>query len=128
MNQLFAILMVLTFVSDQGSPDKTKVYASLEGFKKNAIISRTDFMKVSEISLSDKEYTIVSFSVTVLVNGMDLTQNGKSNKITEDMKKAILDLRDDESEYATLIIKKIIAKSNQGKTIKIRNLVFKLKL
>lgn len=108
--------------------DNANLSANIAGYKANDTIRIVDCIKLSEISLNNKGYSIVSFTLLFSDNGYDFEFVSNSNKFTEEMKNALskLKLKNDVPKY--MVIKDINVQSSQNKKVKIENLFYKLKM
>ena len=128
MKKLVFSLLFITVSLIAICQDNANLNANIAGYKANDTIRIADCFKLSEISLNNKGYSIVSFTLLFSDNGYDFEYVSNSNKFTEEMKNALskLKLKADVTKY--MVIKDINVQSSQNKKEKIENLFYKLKM
>jgi hypothetical protein len=108
--------------------DNANIKALIAGYKPNDTIRISDCSKLSEISLNNKGYSVVSFTLLFTDNGYDFEYVSSSNKFTNEMKSALSKLILKDNGIKNMIIKDINVQSSQNKKVKIENLIYKLKM
>jgi hypothetical protein len=124
------LLLSLTFIAVNliaGSQTNVNVRAMIPGYKTNDTIKIADFLKLTEISLNNKEYSIVKFTLAFSDGLSDYEEVSNSNKITDKMKNALSKLQLHDSKPRHIIMKDISVQSSQNKSLKLENLVYILK-
>lgn len=104
------------------------IQAAIASYKYRDTIKIADFLRLSEVSLNKKEYSIVSFTLSFKDNSYVVSFESNSNKITDEMKNGLKNRKDKDAEYINLIVERIIAQTSQSKNIRIAALVYKLKM
>lgn len=126
-NLLFSLtLTVFSLVANCQNSDN--VEAMIDGYKSKDTIKIADFLKLSELSLNNKDYWIVSFTMLYTDGTYDIELGSSSNKITDAMKRALLNLKDRDTKIHSLIFKDINVQKAQTKKIEISNLICRLKI
>jgi hypothetical protein len=123
---LIALLTISVFANCQNKPE---VQARLANYKPSDTIMLADFTKLSELSLSSPDYSIVGFTLSFVgTGGYTKSIQSKSNKITEEMKNSIVNLASREPAISRITFEEIMVKTPQNKEITIEPLVHKFKL
>jgi beta-lactamase regulating signal transducer with metallopeptidase domain len=113
-------------IKKDGSPEK--VQAVITGYKMNDTIKMADFLKLSEISLNNREYSVLSFQLAFEDNGIDFIAHSNSNKITEEQKNIFLKRKDKTKDIIRIYIERIKVQQSQGNIIDIPPLIYSLKI
>jgi hypothetical protein len=110
------------------SQDNVNIKAMIDGHKTNDTIRIADCSRLTQVSLNNKDYSVLSFTLSFSDKGFDYEYVSKSNKFTEEMKSALskLILKDDQIKY--MAIKDINVQSGQNSHVKVGNLIYKLKM
>jgi len=124
---LFSLIVIAITVIAQAQNTK-KVMALIPGYKTSDTIKMSDFIKISELSLDNKEYSISSFVLLYSNDGYDYEQMSKSNQFTENMKSSISKLNEKNNKMRYIILKDIFVRKPNEKEIKIDDLIVKLKM
>lgn len=124
---LFSLIVIAITVIAQAQNTK-KVMALIPGYKTSDTIKMSDFIKISELSLDNKEYSISSFVLLYSNDGYDYEQMSKSNQFTENMKSSISKLNEKNNKIRYIILKDIFVRKPNEKEIKIDDLIVKLKM
>jgi hypothetical protein len=127
MKKLFLSLAFIAVTLIANSQNNVTVQAMIPGYKTNDTIKIADFLKLTEISLSNKEYSIVRFTLAFSDGVSDYEEVSNSNKITDKMKSALSKLMLHNTKPRYIVIKDISVQSSPNKTLKIENLVYILK-
>ena len=125
------LVFSLTFIAISliaNCQDKANIQAVIAGYKSNDTIQMADFLKLSEISLNNKDYWIVGFTMLFKDGMYDIELGSDSNKITVAMKSAFRNLKERSDKIKYIVFKDITVQKTQTKKIKIDDLVCKLKL
>lgn len=101
-----------------------RVNAMLTGYKKRDTIKIADFLKLSEVSLDNKEYSITSFNMTFYDGGSTVRFDSNSNKITDEMKNGLSNRKDKDSKFFILYIQRITAIKSQNETVRVPALAY----
>ena len=127
MKKLFLsfTLIAISFIANCQNVDK--VQAMITGHKMNDTIKVSDFLKLSEISLNNKEYRIVSFRLSFVENGLYMSRDSKSNKISDEQKNAVSNIKDKDHDIIKLFFENIVVQKSQGKEINVTPLIYNLK-
>jgi hypothetical protein len=124
------LLLSLTFIAVTliaGSQSNDNFRAMIPGYKTNDTIKIADFLKLTEITLNNKEYSIVKFTLLFSDGVSDYEEISNSNKITDKMKSILSKIQLHDSKPRHIVIKDISAQSNQNKNLKLENLVYIIK-
>jgi hypothetical protein len=125
------LVFYLTFIAISliaNCQDKANIQAVIAGYKSNDTIKMADFLKLSEISLNNKDYWIAGFTMLFKDGEYDIELGSNSNKITDAMKSAFRNLKERSDKIKYIVFKDINVQKTQTKKIKIDDLVCKLKL
>jgi hypothetical protein len=125
------LLLFLTFISCSlfaNSQDNARIQVLIGGHNSNDTIKIADFLKFTDVSLNNKDYSIVNFTLLFTDNGYDFLYVSNSDKITNEMKNALSKIKNKDSKIKYIVIKNITAQTSQNKKTKIEDAVFKLKL
>jgi hypothetical protein len=109
------------------SQSNANVRAMIPGYKTNDTIKIADFLKLTEISLSNKEYSIVRFTLAFSDGLYDYEEVSDSNKITDKMKSALSKVQLHDSKPRHIVIKEISIQSSKNMSQKLENLVYIIK-
>jgi hypothetical protein len=119
-------LIAISFIANSQNVDN--VQAMITGYKLNDTIKVSDFLKLSEISLNNKDYRIVSFRLTFEENKLLKAQDSKSNKISDEQKNMVSNIKDKDREVRKMYIENIVVQKSQNKSIEIKPLIYSLKI
>lgn len=100
----------------------------MPGHQSNDTITIGDIYKFSEILLDNKEYSIVSFTIFFSDSGYDYENKSNSNRITDEIKNALLNIKEKNAKFKLIVFKDIYIQKSQGKIVKIGESIYKLKL
>ena len=123
-------LLSLVFIAATlfaNSQSNVYVRAMIPGYKTNDTIKIADFLKLNEISVNNKEFSIVRFTLAFSDGLSDYEEVSNSNKITDKMKSALSKVQLHDSKPRHIVIKDISIKSSQNKSLKLENLVYIIK-
>ena len=109
------------------SQSNVNVHALIQGYNNNDTIKTADFLKLTEISVNNKEYRIIGFTLLFTDGSSDYEEVSNSNKITDQMKKILSKVRLHDTKPRHIIVKDISVRSSEGKSLKLDNLVYVLK-
>ena len=104
------------------------VKATISGYKSRDTIRIDDFMKFSEISLNNKNYSILNFTLLYSDSGFDHEIDSYSNKITDEMKNAISALKNNEEKIRYIVFRNITVQMPPNNKLKIEDLILGLKM
>jgi hypothetical protein len=124
----FAIIAISLIANCQNTDN---VQAMIPGYKMKDTIKMVDFLKLSEISLNNKEYSILEFRISFEDNGLFRSYNNNSNnKITDQMKNSLSNIKDKikDRDIIKIYIENITVQKSLGKEINISPLIYNLKI
>jgi hypothetical protein len=127
MKKYFLSLVFICAALIANSQNNVNVRAMLPGYKTSDTIKVADFLKLSEISLNNKDYSITRFTLMFSDALSDYEEVSNSNKITDKMKSLISKVQLNNSKPRHVVIKDISVQSSQNKSMKLENLVFIIK-
>jgi len=110
------------------SQDYLNTHALLAGHQFSDTIKIEDIFKFSEIVLDNKDYSIVSFSLFFRDSGYDYEFRSNSNNITDEMKEALLNIKQRDTKLKIIVFKDIYIQRTKGRVVKIGDSIYKLKL
>jgi hypothetical protein len=125
------LVFSLTFIAISliaNCQDKANIHAMIAGYKSSDTIKMADFLKLSGISLNDKDYYVVSFTMLFQDGAYDIELGSNSNKITDAMKSALSNIKGRANKIKFIVFRDINVQKAQTNKIKIDDLVCKLKL
>jgi hypothetical protein len=121
------LLFSLVFISVSlivSAQSNINVRAMIPGYTTNDTIKIADFLKLKEITLNNKEYSVVKFTLLFSDGKYDYEDVSKSNKITDDMKNTVSKVQLKDSKPRHIILKDIYVQSSQDKNLKIENIIY----
>jgi len=121
-NTLFSFLLV-TISLFANCQKNSNIQALIEGYKPHDTIPIVEFLKTTELSLDNKDYTIASFTTTVMIQGYANSVASKSNKITDETKKLFENLKKNKLKINTIYFEDITILSPINEELKIKTLV-----
>jgi hypothetical protein len=124
MKKLFLNLALIAVSLIANSQNNVNIRAMIAGYKTNDTIKIADFLKLTEITLNNKEYSIVKFTLFFSDGLSDYEEVSNSNKITDKMKSGLSKVQMHDSKPRHIVIKDISAQSSQNKSLKLENLVY----
>jgi hypothetical protein len=127
MKKLFLSLAFIAVSLIVSSQDNVKFQAMIPGYKTNDTIKIADFLKLTEITLDNKEYSIVKFTLAFTDGSSDYEEVSNSNKITDKMKSGLSRVQMHDSKPRHIVIKDIYVQSSQNKNLKLENLIYIIK-
>jgi hypothetical protein len=96
----------------------------LTGYKMNDTIKIADFLKLSEVTTDDKEYSITSFNMTFYDGSSLVSSDSNSNKITDEMKNGLSNRKGKDSKFFILYIQRITAIKSQNEIVRVPALAY----
>ena len=108
--------------------DYLNIHALIAGHQSSDTIRMDDIFRFSEILLDNKEYSIVSFTMHFSDSGYDYDNSSYSNRITDDMKKDLLSIKEPDTKFKIIVFKDIFIQKAKGRILKIGDSVYKLRL
>lgn len=127
MKKIFVSLAFIAVSLIASSQSNVNLQAMIPGYKNNDTIKIADFLKMSEITLNNKEYSIVKFTLFFTDGVSDYEEVSNSNKITDKMKSGLSRVQTHDSKPRHIVIKDISVQSSQNKNLKLDNLVYIIK-
>jgi hypothetical protein len=108
--------------------ESSSIIAGIEGYKAKDTIKVGDFLKTAEISLNNKEYQILNFTFFYYDAGYDYEIISNSNKITDEMKKGISGIKNEDTKFRYIVFKNITVQTPQKNKIQIGDVIYCLKM
>jgi hypothetical protein len=125
---LFSLVLMATFFI-ANCQVKDNVQAQIAGYKYNDTIKIDDFLRIGEISLNSKDYSIESFILSFTYGGFKMEYKSNSKRLTEEMKKELMIYRGKKDIQVLLIsLFDISVTKPNTKPIKIGDLIFRVKM
>ncbi len=128
MKKLVTIFVFVTITFFAPAQDRNNVRALISGYKENDTIRLDDFLKIKEISLSNKNYKVENFVLVYTDNGYDFMMKGNSNTLNEEMKNRLLKFKSRNIKYLKITLKAIAYKTSQNEEIKTGPIKYVLKI
>jgi len=113
MKKLFTLSVFIAITIFSWGQDRNTVRPFIPGYKENDTIRLDDFLKIKEISLSNKA-KVESFVLVYTDNGYDFMMKGKSNTLNEEMKARLLKFKARNIKYLKIAIKAVAYKTPQN--------------
>ena len=121
----FSVFIAITiFIWGQ---DKNNVRPFIPGYKENDTIRLDDFLKIKEISLSNKS-KVESFVLVYTDNGYDFMMKGNTNTLNEEMKARLLKFKSRNLKYLKISLKAVAYRTLQNEEIKTGPVKYVLKI
>jgi hypothetical protein len=128
MRKLLIILVfTLTSIASM-SQNAAGVKAFIEGYKISDTLKIDDLIRIGEISLDNKDLSVVSFTLTFMDRGFLQEYKATSNKLTDEMKTALVSLKSKNMKSVKLLFENIIVRTPQNTKINIGILLYKVKI
>ena len=108
--------------------NSNNIQAMIAEYKENDTLTIDDFLTLKEMDLNDSDYKITSFALILVDSGFVKEIKSNSNLITDQMKDALLNFNDKSKEVTKIYFKNITIQSPQNQELKIKSLVYILKL
>lgn len=128
MKKIVLLLALCSIFFIANCQDKENIQAQIFGHKPNDTISIDDFLNIGELSLNNNDYVIESFGLDFIDSGFFREFSSSSNKLTDEMKNAISNLKKRNMKTTKIFFEKIRVKSPQGKILTIGGLLHVLKI
>jgi hypothetical protein len=97
--------------------ESTEIQAMIAGYKSGDTLKIADLLKTTELSLSSKEYTIVSFNMLFSDGVSDYEERSISNKLTKGMKNLLSKISNQDATYRYLVFRDIVIQKPEEKKI-----------
>jgi hypothetical protein len=130
---LFLIIFTSNIVKSQESLSRgmssDNVQVSIDGYKVNDTIKLDDFLRLSELSLNNKDYSISSYRFSYTKHGLTSEIFAKSNQFSDTIIYNLMKEKDDKKYYSILQvhIDNIKLKSKDGSKKVAESLTFFIK-
>lgn len=112
----FIILLLICIISiNSMCQDYNSIQVQIRGYKPNDTIAIDDFLNIGELSIDNNVYVIVGFGLDFIDSGFFKEFKSNSNKLTEEMRIAITDLKKRNMKTTKIFFENIKVKSPQGK-------------
>ncbi|NVO03366.1 MAG: hypothetical protein HXX09_11765 [Bacteroidetes bacterium] len=80
------------------------VAVRIDGYKTNDTIKLDDFLRLSELSLNNKEYSIASYKFSYTKHGVTKEVVAKSNELTDTIMYNLREEKNDKKYYSVLLV------------------------
>ncbi|MBN1416594.1 MAG: hypothetical protein JW973_15940 [Bacteroidales bacterium] len=128
MKKISVLLVFLTISIFTHCQEKDKIQAFIAGYKSNDTILYDNLIKIPEIELNNKDYSIVGFTITLTYEGYVHVYESNSCKITEEMRTSLAGIRKKNVEIISLNLQDIKVRTPKDKEINVVNLAYKIKM
>lgn len=115
MRKLIILLSLITIAFVGNCQHNNNLQAVIQGYKTSDTVMIDDFLKIGEISLNNSTYTIEEFGLILMDSGFLKEFKCNSNKITDDVRNAILDLKKGNMKKTKMLIENPRIKTPEGK-------------
>lgn len=123
MKRLILILVLCTISFIANCQDKANIQVQIRGYMPFDTIMIDDFLNIGELSINNNDYVIEGFGLDFMDSGFFKEFRSNSNKLTDEMKSAITDLKKRNMKFTKMFFEDIKVKSPQGKTMIIGGLL-----
>lgn len=128
MKKLIISLALLAITSTAICQTKQNIQACIEGYKLSDTIRIDDLIRIGELSLNTQEYSIVGFGFLLMDSGFLKEFKSNSNKLTDEMKSALTDLKTKNMRMVKICFENIIIASPPNNKKNIGALLYRLKV
>ncbi len=111
MKKLIISLALLAITLAAICQTKQNIQARIEGYKLSDTLQIDDLLRIGELSLNTKEYEIVGFGFLLMDSGFLKEFKSESNKLTDEMKSALTDLKGKNMKVIKICFENIIIAS-----------------
>ena len=126
MKRLILLVIVSFIVSI--ALGQTNIEAFLYGHKANDTISIDDFLCIQNLSVNNGDYTILGFQLNIMDRGFLKEFKSDSDKITQEMKDAVENLKNKNMKVTKIFFENIKVKTPEGKIKTIGGLLHIIKI
>jgi len=128
MKKIILILSIVSTSFATAGQNKDTVQAYIEGYKITDTIRIEDLLRIGGISLNNNQFSIESFSLIFMDRGFLQEFKTTSNKLTDEMKNALTNLKNKNIKSVKILFENIIVRTPQNTKSNIGMLIYKLKL
>jgi hypothetical protein len=128
MRSILLTVFIMAFCHIANCQDNSNLIATIAGYKSNDTIRISDCSELSEITLNNKDYSVISFTMFYSDSGYDLEIGSNSSMITDQMRNVLSKTKLKQNETKFFAIKDIRAQSAKSGQVKINDLYFRLKM
>jgi hypothetical protein len=128
MKKVYLFCAFLTFTALLNCQVLENVHAYIKGYKLNDTISMADFMKLTELSVNNSDYTISGFRFNFDNGGWNISEQSTSGKISDVMKKQFTNRPDKNASFVSVYFEKITARSSKNEVINLDPLIFRIRV
>jgi len=126
MRKLILLAIASCIVST--TTGQTNIEVFLNGHKGNDTIAINDFLSIQNLSVSNKDYTVVCFQLNIMDRGFLKEFRSSSDKITQEMMNAIETLKNKNMKTTKIFFENIKIKTPEGKIKTIGGLLHIIKI
>lgn len=126
MKNIFLMTIAICIVSITAG--QTNIEAFLYGYKGNDTITIDNFLCIQNLSVNNGDYTIVGFQLNIMDRGFLKEFKSDSDKITQEMKDAVENLKNKNMKVTKIFLESIKAKTPEGKIKTIGGLLYIIKI
>ncbi|NOU17512.1 MAG: hypothetical protein HOO91_08135 [Bacteroidales bacterium] len=128
MKKLIISLALLAITSTAICQTKQNIQACIKGYNLTDTIQIDDLIRIGELSLNTKEYSIVGFGL-VFMGGVFLTEfKSNSNKLTDEMRSALTGLKGKNMRVIKICFENITIVTPSDNRRNIGALIYRLKI
>ncbi len=128
MRTLILLIAFVAISSIAKCQDNITVQSEIRGYMPNDTIGIDEFLKIGELSIDKAGYDIVSYGLDFMDSGFLQEYKSNSNKLTEEMRSAITNLKKKNMKVTKIFFEDIKIKSPKGIIISGGGLLYVLKI
>lgn len=126
MKRMILLIVATSLVSIAAG--QANAVAFFNGYKANDTITINEFLNIQNLSVSNKDYTIVGFQLNIMDRGFLKEFKSNSDKITPEMKYALENLKNMNMKVTKIFLEDIKVKTPEGKIKTIGGLLHIIKI
>jgi hypothetical protein len=128
MKRLITSLAFIAITSAAICQNKQSVQAYIEGYKMTDTIQIDDLLRIGELSLSSKEYSIDGFGFVFMDSGFLKEFKSNSNKLTDEMKSSLTMLKTKNMRVVKICFENITIAIPPDRKSNIGALIYRVKI
>lgn len=128
--------LMLTFtliaVSLIANSQEKNIQAMIGGYKLKDTINLADFIKLKELTLNNKDYNIIKYTLSYNRSGSEITYTSNSQSITNEMKNDLIDYKKSylskDMKFVKIYMDDITIQSPQKQELKTQPLTYYIRI
>ncbi|MGE0076922.1 MAG: hypothetical protein AB7S48_03590 [Bacteroidales bacterium] len=122
------ILLIIVCSTTSISIGQNSIQAFLDNYKASDTIAINDFLNIQSLSISNSDYTIAGYQLNIMDRGFLKEFKSDSDKITDEMRDAIENLKGKNIKTTKIFFEDIKVKTPVGKIKNIGGLLHIIKI